>query len=1202
MGLHQELPEQVENERQVGQGTSQRQRFSPELEPSVVLVDERSIEHDMVFAKNYAAYLDFVNAKGEKTATWEQFFGSDSTVLLAEAALFDIDRYRQAIGKGLTFLTKHQDDTVEHQLKATLLALFGIAGKLAAKLDSFQQQLPEELPLTTSLRFRIQSELAVPFRNLISAYRAGLELGLYGEDDAPDTGLCGPDCPPLHRTLLDTFSGYWITTSALSWSDYITSISTLTELYGHARLSAARKINHIGSHNRFTSFFDRLIGVYAQTMEQAGSALKKSLSERNDHAPHATLFLVFLKLLQLVRNHTNTLTERHLDFYYKEVLRFTRKAAEPGHVHLVFELARQCNCLLLPAGTPFVAGKADNGQNIIYTLDEELSLNKAKIASLRSVHRSESRARSYLYAYPDKTEAEAMCPAESDRCSGWNPFSGNTDRQYLAQTGFAIASHYLLLEEGARTITLSFDISGKETPVSEEELANSFEFLVTTEKGWVALKASPVTDKSETTPKQRKATVQLQLALDGSLPAVTALRKDLHGEGFPEGLPLIKAMVRQASLSSLPLERLESLRINPENSCIEVSCGYTTNEEPDANGLKGLHLSNGFGPVNPDKPFMPFGPEPKTGDYLVIGSDEVFQKKGARIQLRIEWKGMPENDALTRESLNELAPSAGLAWLQNGTWKDAPVTGLFKLFEEEGSTALLPAGTSATLPDGVVNEIHFNRQPWSIRSKNGFMKLTIAGNFGHKLYRETLGLHLVNVANKELKGNKPVEPYTPEISSLTMSYKASTGFSDGSLMMYHLTPFGYLETERGSGSVTRLLAPAPDKGEFYIGIDDVQPETNLHLLFRVVEGSANPMTKKPEQHLSWSYLGNNAWKPLTGSAISDATRELAESGIIRVTVPPDATSSTTLFPGTGRFWLKAEISEKPDAVCRCLDVCAQAARLTCTTVQDTAGEPRAQLAPGTITKIGIPNAKIKKVHQPYASFGGRDGEHDNGFRVRVSERLRHKNRASTPWDYERIILEAFPSIYKVKCLNHTWYEPGEAGQAIYRDPAPGHVTIVTIPDLKGVQGADALRPWTSLGDLEKIKARIAQHISPFTTIHIHNPLFETVQIACHIRFYPGTDKALYQKILRNELVRFLSPWTGEKTGEIHFSGKIRKSALINFIDELPYIDYVTDLMLYHTDSRNVTHPDQDEITASTPISILVAAAAGKHEISVIEEN
>lgn len=196
MGLHQELPEQVENERQVGQGTSQRQRFSPELEPSVVLVDERSIEHDMVFAKNYAAYLDFVNAKGEKTATWEQFFGSDSTVLLAEAALFDIDRYRQAIGKGLTFLTKHQDDTVEHQLKATLLALFGIAGKLAAKLDSFQQQLPEELPLTTSLRFRIQSELAVPFRNLISAYRAGLELGLYGEDDAPDTGLCGPDCPP----------------------------------------------------------------------------------------------------------------------------------------------------------------------------------------------------------------------------------------------------------------------------------------------------------------------------------------------------------------------------------------------------------------------------------------------------------------------------------------------------------------------------------------------------------------------------------------------------------------------------------------------------------------------------------------------------------------------------------------------------------------------------------------------------------------------------------------------------------------------------------------------------------------------------------------------------------------------------------------------------------------------------------------------
>ena len=38
---------------------------------------------------------------------------------------------------------------------------------------------------------------------------------------------------------------------------------------------------------------------------------------------------------------------------------------------------------------------------------------------------------------------------------------------------------------------------------------------------------------------------------------------------------------------------------------------------------------------------------------------------------------------------------------------------------------------------------------------------------------------------------------------------------------------------------------------------------------------------------------------------------------------------------------------------------------------------------------------------------------------RISERLRHKNRAITSWDYEQIILENFPEVFKVKCLNST---------------------------------------------------------------------------------------------------------------------------------------------------------------------------------------
>jgi hypothetical protein len=63
-------------------------------------------------------------------------------------------------------------------------------------------------------------------------------------------------------------------------------------------------------------------------------------------------------------------------------------------------------------------------------------------------------------------------------------------------------------------------------------------------------------------------------------------------------------------------------------------------------------------------------------------------------------------------------------------------------------------------------------------------------------------------------------------------------------------------------------------------------------------------------------------------------------------------------------------------------------------------------------QIGTPNAV------PFPSFGGRETEDSSQFYKRVSERLRHKERAITIFDYERLVLESFPSIYKVKCVNH----------------------------------------------------------------------------------------------------------------------------------------------------------------------------------------
>jgi len=210
--------------------------------------------------------------------------------------------------------------------------------------------------------------------------------------------------------------------------------------------------------------------------------------------------------------------------------------------------------------------------------------------------------------------------------------------------------------------------------------------------------------------------------------------------------------------------------------------------------------------------------------------------------------------------------------------------------------------------------------------------------------------------------------------------------------------------------------------------------------------------------------------------------------------------------------------------------------------------------------------------------------------------LRHKDRAIDLWDYERLVLEAFPQIYKVKCLNHTHYDDG-----VYRELAPGHVTIVTVPNLQNQNRRDPLKPYTSLGVLQEIKEFLERRTSCFACLHVKNPRFEEVRACFKLRLHNGFDETYYKNLLKQAITRFLSPWAFTTGGTPSFGGKIYKSVLINFIEDQPYVDYVTDFQLFQDICGVQGTSDLDEVAGSTAVSILVSAPAGKHEITIIDE-
>ena len=249
----------------------------------------------------------------------------------------------------------------------------------------------------------------------------------------------------------------------------------------------------------------------------------------------------------------------------------------------------------------------------------------------------------------------------------------------------------------------------------------------------------------------------------------------------------------------------------------------------------------------------------------------------------------------------------------------------------------------------------------------------------------------------------------------------------------------------------------------------------------------------------------------------------------------------------------------------------------------------------TINKLVTPEAAIKKVAQPFASFGGQMQESSSKFYIRVSERLRHKDRGITVWDYEHLVLEAFPNIYKVKCLPHTRYEPSTSGR-IYNELAAGHVTIVTIPNLRNQNAINPLEPYTNLGDLEQIDAFLRQRISCFAHLHVRNPIFEQVRVAFMVKFYPQYDETFFKKQLQQAITNFLSPWAFDTSVNIRFGGRVDKSMLLNFIDEQYYVDYVKDFKLYHRPEKSATEVEKDIVEASKAASILVSAPAESHII------
>ncbi len=497
----------------------------------------------------------------------------------------------------------------------------------------------------------------------------------------------------------------------------------------------------------------------------------------------------------------------------------------------------------------------------------------------------------------------------------------------------------------------------------------------------------------------------------------------------------------------------------------------------------------------------------------------------------------------------------------------------------------------------------------------GFLRMELATPsiaFGHKFYRDLYVAEAMRAGRVDANPKVPSfpgEPYTPVIKELKISYTSKAvldlsataatkeAWENRVEQFFHLHPFGHTPEHPylwESGAKGYLVPQFTDEGYLYIGIEGLIPPSTLSVLFQLAEGSADPeLDREP---LDWSILVENQWQSLPSRKILvDTTDGMIASGVIRFELDADINLGNTCHDGQ-KHWLRAKIHRGTPAYLKGIEVIAQAVVVQFVNDDNEVSHLEKALPNGTIKALKVTDPKVKSVTQPYGSFGGKLPEQDDAFLTRVSERLRHKQRSINIWDYERMVLEEFPSIYKVKCLNHTESQSAYLSGSDW-EISPGHVTVVCIPDMRNVNGMNPFEPKASIRVLKQIDTFLRAHVSPWVNFRVTNPIYEEIKITCNVGFVTGKDPGFYTAELEKAIQQFLSPWAFDHAEEIVFGGHIHRSHIIQFIEQQEYVDFVINFRMDQLTKNGLLEGVVDAV-ATTGRSILVTSLV--HDITGVD--
>ena len=815
-----------------------------------------------------------------------------------------------------------------------------------------------------------------------------------------------------------------------------------------------------------------------------------------------------------------------------------------------------------------------------------------------------------LWAYEDARRGAA--PGTPWRCFGGVPSDAGPAEQ-PAGIGWAISSPVLALSAGRRRITLTLgfrDDGGGALIAPVDDHGDSpakLPFLATLSggKAWIepresAFAAVDYRKTSGIEPVEAGLDLlglQVILTLDEADPEIApSAATDPFGQS---PWPVLRLMLRpvwdeKQQRFDTAYERFRSLKLERVN----IACAVGSYALDGAAGLWPLEAETETGVANAKKPFEPFGPAPSVGSELALGHRDLLHKRLDKLALSFEWLGGPASLADQYRGYDKLSFRTQLS-LVDGAVRTTPLNGAKPLFAGDDSRAPVRIevdAADASRADPVIAPL----EP-EVRSWRRYLLMRLSGSdFGHHAYPSLVTKNsflLANALRAPPAGFDPSSyainpPYTPKLKRIALDFTASEEVrlalydrSSAVDRLFHVHPFGVEEASAGGVEGWPLLPGYDEEGALYIGLTGIDAPQSLSLLFAGAEGGG---AEERTGRLSWSYLDSRGWVDFAEPP-EDGTAGLARRGIVRFKLPE--ASPGTRMPA-GFYWLRAAMTTGAGNACDLIDVHAQAGSAHFVDDGTRADHYVSPLPEKTINALADPAPGIARVSQPYPASGGRAPESADAFRLRAAERLRHKGRALTLWDYEHLVLERFPEVHKVKCLPASAFDDG-----------PGCVRLVVIPDLRGRTSGNALAPRAPALLLDDIAAFLRPLAPPAASIEAVHARFVEVRVRLGVRFSNGGDEKFDRERLAAALNRYLAPWAFDEGSDIVIGQRIDATSIVAFVDALPFVDFVGVCRLFASEdgeaSFHLGDDGGDRVEARGADEVLTPAS--RHEIDVISD-